>query len=242
MQGNAPDFVRLLLPSLASLVLGAWAHAQGTVNFANSATNRIPYAFPPGTPVPVGQFTVGLYYAPMTADGSPLPCSALTLIATTGIAPAPGRFLGGVVTTPATTAPGESAWFQIRVWQNTFASWESAFAGNGYVTCSDCFINATGGAGIPPGPAARLEFTAPPSGSSLASRRRSLAASFTPTEIHLSISGSLGVPHEVQEATSLVLGDWSTVRTLTLTCGTEVVALPVPAGRERFWRVRVPGG
>ena len=69
-----------------------------------------------------------------------------------------------------------------------------------------------------------------------------LAASFTPTEVRLSISGTVGVSHEVQEASSLSLRDWTTVRTLTLASDPEVVALPVPAGRERFWRVVVPGG
>ena len=68
-----------------------------------------------------------------------------------------------------------------------------------------------------------------------------LAVSFTLTEVRLSISGTVGVTHEVQEASSLSLGDWSTVRTLTLASDPEGVTLPVPAGRERFWRVRVPG-
>jgi len=68
-----------------------------------------------------------------------------------------------------------------------------------------------------------------------------LALSVTPAEVRLSISGTPGVSHEVQEASSLSLRDWTTVRTLTLASDPEVVTLPVPAGRERFWRVRVPG-
>jgi len=67
-----------------------------------------------------------------------------------------------------------------------------------------------------------------------------LAVSFTPTEVRLSLSGTAGVAHEVQEASSLSLRDWSTVRTVTLTNDPAVVTLPIPVGRERFWRVRVP--
>ncbi len=69
-----------------------------------------------------------------------------------------------------------------------------------------------------------------------------LAVSFGPAEVRLSISGTVAVSHELQEASSLSLGDWSTIRTLSLTNDPQTVTVPLPAGQTRFWRVRVPGG
>ena len=142
----------------------AYLQAQGTVNFANSAATRVNYdatsVISPGAGVPVGAFTVGLYYAPLSAGGSAseVPWSAMSLLATTGIAPAAGRFLGGVVTTPATTAGGADAYFAVRVWENAYASYDAAVAGGGYRNLTDTiFQNATGNpSSVPPGAAAAL--------------------------------------------------------------------------------------
>ena len=147
------------LLGLAATVLAISALAQGTVNFANSASTLIRYdptsPVSPGLPVPVGEFTVGLYYAPLSAGLTPsdVPWSAMTLLATTGIAPVAGRFLGGVVTTPATTAPGDDAYFAVRVW--SWWWWDGAPPLYRNRTTS-IFRNPTGGGGALPTPPAAL--------------------------------------------------------------------------------------
>lgn len=161
--------MKKLITLVVLLASVAYTQAQGTVNFANSAATRIFYAASVpaplgGTAVQVGAFTVGLYYAPLSAGATPaeVPWSAMSLIATTGIAPAAGRFLGGTVTTPATTAGGGDAYFAVRVWQNTFASYDLAAAGGGYRNQTDTiFRNGTGNpSSVPPGaPLALSGFT-----------------------------------------------------------------------------------
>jgi hypothetical protein len=100
------------------LVCTLGAYAQGTINFANSVgqeqTNTAT-----GLKIPVGGFTYGLYYGiagSVEAD--------LTRIATTGVSPVSGRFTGGTVTTPNTTAPGAAAVVQIRAWTASFATYD----------------------------------------------------------------------------------------------------------------------
>jgi len=134
------------------------AFAQGTVTF-NSTGAQIFYdpAYNGGAAVPVGQFTVGLYYA---VAGTTDP-TALVLGKTAGISPLAGRFLGGAYTTPTTTAAGASAVFEVKAWSTGFASYEAALASgdpNVFVGRSGLFNNATGGAGTPPGPAQLVVF------------------------------------------------------------------------------------
>jgi hypothetical protein len=156
--------MKKLITLVVLLASVAYLQAQGTVNFANAAATRVNYsASVPvlgGTGVQVGQFTVGLYYAPLSAGATPADVlwSAMSLLTTTGIAPAAGRFLGGVATTPSSTAGGVDAYFAVRVWQNTFASYEEAAAGGGYRNLTTTiFRNATGNpSSVPPGAAAAM--------------------------------------------------------------------------------------
>lgn len=95
------------------------SYGQGTVTFANNASALVTEN---GAPAPVG-YNVALYWS-ATNPGDDL--GALTPIATANIAPVPGRFSGGVVTTPTATPGGGTAWFQVRAWQNGVPTWNDA--------------------------------------------------------------------------------------------------------------------
>lgn len=146
---------------IASALTSLVALAQGTVNFASNGVQIYydpTHVGPPQTPAPVGSMTVGLYYA-FAGTTDPL---ALTLIKTTGIGPVAGRFLGGTVTTPPTTAPGTPAVFEIRIWTGGFSSYEAAVASgdpNVWIGNSGLFTNPTGNPfSVPPGTPAALTF------------------------------------------------------------------------------------
>jgi len=59
------------------------------------------------------------------------------------------------------------------------------------------------------------------------------------TALSLSISGTVGRTHEVQEITSISQTNWSTVSSVTLTNDPQSVSLPLPLDATSFWRVRV---
>jgi len=59
------------------------------------------------------------------------------------------------------------------------------------------------------------------------------------TALSLSISGTLGRTHEVQQITSLDQTNWTTVSSVTLTNDPQSVSLPLPTDATSFWRVRV---
>ena len=130
--------------------------AQGTVFFGNNAATIVTNSVTNQKLVAGDTFTVELWYAP--DNGSPLPDARLAPIAgaRTGIKPIAGFFSGGTVTTPDTTAPGATAYFQIRIWESALgSSWAEAFANGG---CAIFGVSAilkveTGnpGAGSPPG-------------------------------------------------------------------------------------------
>jgi len=146
--------MKKLLAAITCALITISTYGQGTVNFANTAATLI--KLPDGvTGATVGQYTVELLYSAT----APANINAMSLGANTGIAPAPGRFLGGTYTTPNTTAPGATAWFAVEAWQNSFASYAAAVAGGGIYGQSSIFSLATGGAGSPASPATAL--TAP---------------------------------------------------------------------------------
>jgi len=66
----------------------------------------------------------------------------------------------------------------------------------------------------------------------------SLGLSLGSTNLNLSISGTVGRSHEIQEISSLSQTNWTTTTTITLTNSPQVVSLPLPNGPTRFWRVR----
>ena len=105
--------------------------AQGTVFFGNNAATVVTNRVTNQKLVAGDTFTVELWYAPDT--GGPATDADMAPIAgaRTGIKPIAGFFSGGTVTTPSTTAPGGTAYFQIRIWENAFGnSWAQA-SGNG---------------------------------------------------------------------------------------------------------------
>lgn len=58
------------------------------------------------------------------------------------------------------------------------------------------------------------------------------------TNLSLSISGTVGRTHEVQQTTSLSQTNWNTVSSITLTNDPQAVPLPIPTNASSFWRVR----
>ena len=70
-------------------------------------------------------------------------------------------------------------------------------------------------------------------------RAPTVGVSLTASAVVLSISGTVGRVHEIQEATSLSLKDWKPVQSVTLGSDPQTVSLTRPAAGEKFWRVRV---
>ncbi|HXT41844.1 MAG TPA: PEP-CTERM sorting domain-containing protein [Candidatus Angelobacter sp.] len=143
---------------LVSFIVVLTASAQGTVNFANTATSLLIEGLG-GPPVPVGQFTVELLYWASDPGATTWSSSiaGLTSIKTSANFVSPGRFIGGVATTPATTAGGATAWFAVVAWQTSFGSYDAAVTGGGFYGYTGAFQNATGNPNaVPPGPAAAL--------------------------------------------------------------------------------------
>jgi hypothetical protein len=56
--------------------------------------------------------------------------------------------------------------------------------------------------------------------------------------LSLSISGTVGNIHEVQQTASLSSTNWTFVSSVTLTNDPQTVTLPLPTNLTRFWRVR----
>jgi hypothetical protein len=71
-------------------------------------------------------------------------------------------------------------------------------------------------------------------------RRPTFSMSFAASNAQMTLSGTVGRVHEIREATSLTLKDWTTVQSVTLASDPQTVSLPPPAGAVRFWQVRVP--
>jgi hypothetical protein len=68
-------------------------------------------------------------------------------------------------------------------------------------------------------------------------RRSQLRLTPTPTNLWLTISGDVGRTNHVQEAASLAVPTWQTIRSIRLTNDPQTVSLPLPANGPRFWRV-----
>jgi len=115
---------KLILAS-AVLLTAIGVYAQGTVLFVNGPTTLVTMG---GVGVPAGTtFSINLYYA---QDSATAPAdSAFAAIGNPVNFLAPGRFNGGVRTTPATTQAGQAAWFHVRGWETAFGnSYEAAVA------------------------------------------------------------------------------------------------------------------
>ena len=161
--------MKKLITILACVAAVAYANAQGTVNFQNTATSLISYAAGSGQSggVPPGQFTAQLLYwatdpGVVNLDSSIAALTSLKTTTTFLASPNQGRFVGGTATTPNTTPGGANAWFAVVAWQTSAGSYDAArtTAGDWY-GFSGVFQNGTSNpASIPPGaPAALAGFT-----------------------------------------------------------------------------------
>jgi len=138
--------MKKLLSALACVMMVAYANAQGTVNFGNSAANTV--KFSNGTAVPIAQFSVGLLYwasDPGAVNFDTGSLSLANLIKTSSNFILPGRFIGGTATTPNTTAGGTPAWFAVIAWQSSYASYDACYNAGGQVGWTlTAFQNPTG--------------------------------------------------------------------------------------------------
>ena len=150
---------KTLLTTIISVGAVANALAQGTVVFESSfSTGNITLDSSAGAYAAAGSYTVALLWAPGNTLG--LPQNAFTQIATYGPAgTSTGYFFAGTVTTPNGTAPGATAVFEVQAWQGNYANFAAALAvgGGEHIAQSAEFLNATGGAGTPPGAPAYLD-------------------------------------------------------------------------------------
>lgn len=128
---------KLLVIGTLAMALTASVLADGTIAFINNNATLITcdasaasaLGLAAGASIPKGKVFMGLYYAP---DSATAPAeSAMTLLKQTDMGLAAGKFNGGAVDVPATTAAGTPAWFQTRSWGQTFANFDAAVAANG---------------------------------------------------------------------------------------------------------------
>jgi len=152
-----------LLTAILAAGTATGAFAQGTVVFENSAgSGNITFDSSSGANASPGQYTVALLWA---AGTSVVPQSSLTQIAiytpTAGGGNGAGFFQDPtVVTTPAGTAGGAQAVFEVVGWTGNFANWAAAQAGAAKIGQSAEFINGTGNpGGSPATPAVLLSGT-----------------------------------------------------------------------------------
>ena len=68
-------------------------------------------------------------------------------------------------------------------------------------------------------------------------RRPTLSLACSATNLLLTIRGDVNHVHLIQEAFSPTSGAWTNAESLMLTSDPQVVSLPLPAGRAKFWRV-----
>ena len=57
------------------------------------------------------------------------------------------------------------------------------------------------------------------------------------TDLSLTISGTVGRTHEVQQINLVGQTNWATIKSITLTTGSQIVSLPLPTNGASFWRV-----
>lgn len=137
---------KLLIFAVAAVSM-VQMYGQGTINFSSNAGQEITNSVT-GARIPTASgFVIGMYYgiAGTASD------AGVTLIATTIVQPVAGRFSGGTVTTPATTAPGAACVIQIRAWSGSFATYDLAVAAGGNnVVGKSVLFNVTTGNPNPP--------------------------------------------------------------------------------------------
>ena len=99
-------------------------NSEGNVWFLNDSRTLVTNLCT-GKPVFSGSnFLAALYYA---VDGTVDESLFIPLGETIPMGPQPGQFYGGVRTTPTTTAPGQFALFQVRIWEASYGqSYEQA--------------------------------------------------------------------------------------------------------------------
>jgi len=126
------------------------ADSPGTIAFINNAATLITVdasasaalGLAAGASMPKGKCFSTLWYAP---DSATAPAeSAMTVIRSVDFGVVPGKFNGGAVDVPLTTVAGTAAWFQTRVYAQTFANWDAAVAAGGPAGKSPIFKLATG--------------------------------------------------------------------------------------------------
>jgi len=139
------------------LLAGSLAMAQGTILFNNGTPNgTAPVLGVDGSPLPNTGYLAQLWAGP-SAD-SLAPIGATAGFVGNGIFLGQGR-------TVDTVAPGDTAYFSVRVWNDAFASWDAAYAAFGSGDASaeigwsnggDVLTITTGGGGVPAAPPADM--------------------------------------------------------------------------------------
>jgi len=141
---------KLLVIGTLALSMTASVLADGTIAFINNNSTLITcdasaaaaLGLAANAPITKGKVYMGLYYAP---DSATAPAEAnMTLLKQVDMGLAAGKFNGGAVDVPATTAAGTPAWFQTRSWAQTFASYSAAVDAGGPFGKSGIFKLAPG--------------------------------------------------------------------------------------------------
>ena len=143
---------KLITILAVTIAIPALVKAQGTVNFSSTSANHV-IQITPGVAASPGSFTVGLYYGVVGSTFNQLQLIGPAIQNGVG-----GGISGGVRTTGIDVPGGQNAFFQVRAWAGSFASYEEAIAnGVGAVGFSPIFTNSTGNpTGTPPTPPANL--------------------------------------------------------------------------------------
>lgn len=141
-----------LLTAILAVGLAGGAFAQGTIIFENSLGSGNITVGNGTTLAQPGAYHVALLWAAGTTANIPL--SGLTAIATyapSGSGNGPGYFYDPTtITTPAGTAGGSQAVFEVAGWQGNFATYAAAVSGNAPIGYGSEFVNSTGNPGGSP--------------------------------------------------------------------------------------------
>jgi hypothetical protein len=73
-------------------------------------------------------------------------------------------------------------------------------------------------------------------GSAPAASAPLLTLAWTPTNVLVSVGGTVGHLHDVQQTFSLPATNWQTVVSVTLTNALQVVSIPYPSSATAYWR------
>lgn len=139
--------LKLILTTVVASLLCLNGYSQGVVSMGNATASAI-IDGKTGATATSGAYFAGLYYN-LDLGATATDADSFTYVEGSNKNISSGRFIGGTQTIPG-TAPGQEVLLQVRVWEQTYASYEEQVAsGQGYVGESIIMNIPLGGGPLP---------------------------------------------------------------------------------------------